>query len=114
MDVSAAQVNSNRLSSKANINLAIEPEYAGTCIFLIVLAAIFRALLTVRFRFDEILSILTHRHEDGNTSEKHPYQGIREPPENRTLPQRPQRWTVSRAITLAGVDVVIAGVSYLL
>lgn len=79
--------------------------YAGTCIFLIILALIFRGLVAVRCNFLYLWarwsrtrhgSILEYEREDEFVKQK----------------QRP--WRVNEAATRAFLDTVLAGVSYLL
>jgi solute carrier family 31 (copper transporter), member 1 len=78
-------------------------QYAGTCIFLIAFAAIFRALVAIRVRFHHIMSALRQHHRAG----------MQYAPPSETKP-RARPWRSSEAITLAAMDVVLAGVSYLL
>jgi solute carrier family 31 (copper transporter), member 1 len=77
--------------------------YAGTCIFLIAFAAIFRVLVAIRVRFHEIMSAVR----------QHYRAGMQYSPPSETKP-RARPWRASEAITLAAMDVVLAGVSYLL
>ncbi|UZP39098.1 hypothetical protein NXS19_006914 [Fusarium pseudograminearum] len=77
-------------------------QYAGVCIFLIAFATIFRMLLALRVNFYSIRDGLKRRrtkgllaaHQIGETG------------------QRP--WRANEAMMLGVIDVVIAGVSYLL
>ncbi|CAI6334208.1 unnamed protein product [Periconia digitata] len=79
-------------------------QYAGTCIFLIIFAAIFRALLAVRINFYDILASVKQRHGD---DEIVLYSG-----DDKRARRRP--WKANEAIILALVDVIIGGMSYLL
>ncbi|KAF1940216.1 hypothetical protein EJ02DRAFT_445664 [Clathrospora elynae] len=79
-------------------------KYAGTCIFLIVFATIFRALLAVRINFIEVLAAVERRHSGGAM---HPYAV-----DSKSTTRRP--WRASEAVITASMDVVIAGVGYLL
>lgn len=76
--------------------------YAGTCIFLIAFAAIFRALLAVRANFYDVLAVVKNRHSRG----QYPYLTDVKP----TV----RRWRAKEAVLLASIDVVLAGVGYLL
>ena len=79
-------------------------QYAGTCVFLIVLATIFRALLAVRLNIIEILAGLERRDTGGGTY----------PSMDATKPVSRRRWRANEAVILASMDVVLAGVGYLL
>ncbi|KAL5382552.1 hypothetical protein DPSP01_006393 [Paraphaeosphaeria sporulosa] len=78
-------------------------QYAGTCIFLIAFAAIFRALIAIRFNFDRFSAKIASTRGDNQahlyTDE---YKGAHRP------------WRANEAVALGAMDVVIAGVSYLL
>ncbi|KIX93600.1 uncharacterized protein Z520_10778 [Fonsecaea multimorphosa CBS 102226] len=78
-------------------------QYAGTCIFLIALAAIFRALLAIRFNFYPMLASFDTRSNGG--VEYEPYH-------NEKSPRRP--WRAREAVMAAFVDVVLVTVGYLL
>jgi hypothetical protein len=78
-------------------------QYAGTCIFLIAFAAIFRALLAVRVNFFEVLAVVKHRRSGGLI---YPYAVDAKP---KTRP-----WRVNEAVMLGSMDVVLAGIGYLL
>jgi len=78
-------------------------QYAGTCIFLIVFAAIFRALLALRFHFYTLLAAADARRNGGLAYE--PYK-------NGKSVRRP--WRAREAALLGFLDVVLAGVGYLL
>lgn len=78
-------------------------QYTGVCIFLIAFAAIFRLLLAFRMNFFEIMAAAKTRRNGGLIE---PY-----PVECKT---RFRPWRVSEAISVAAIDVVLAGVSYLL
>ncbi|TGO65907.1 hypothetical protein BOTNAR_0073g00320 [Botryotinia narcissicola] len=78
-------------------------QYAGTCIFLIAFAAIFRALLAVRVHFYQLLAAVDTRRSGGIVYEPH-----REEKSIR------RQWRAREAILLGLIDVVLAGVGYLL
>ncbi|QPC59756.1 hypothetical protein HYE67_001987 [Fusarium culmorum] len=77
-------------------------QYAGVCIFLIAFATIFRMLLALRINFYSIRDGLRRRRTKGLLAEHQ----IGE------TGQRP--WRANEAMMLGVIDVVIAGVSYLL
>ncbi|KAL6916476.1 hypothetical protein FSHL1_007924 [Fusarium sambucinum] len=77
-------------------------QYAGVCIFLIALTIIFRILLAIHVNFYSIRDGLRQRRTKGLLAE-HPAVEIG---------QRP--WRANEAAMLGAIDVVIAGVSYLL
>lgn len=78
-------------------------KYAGTCIFLIIFAAIFRALLAVRFNlFDIVASVQRHRGDDQIALYATDKRSVIRP------------WRASEALLVASMDVVLAGVGYLL
>ncbi|KAL5118440.1 hypothetical protein ACEQ8H_003616 [Pleosporales sp. CAS-2024a] len=79
-------------------------QYAGTCIFLIIFAAIFRALLAIRLNIIDILSANDHRH--GRVAH---YPDIAA---SKWSARRP--WRANEAVVLASVDVVLSAVGYLL
>jgi copper transporter 1 len=79
-------------------------QYAGTCIFLIVFSTIFRALLAVRINLVEVLAAFERRHTGGGT---HLYVADIKP-----TTRRP--WRAYEAVVSASMDVVLAGVGYLL
>ena len=78
-------------------------QYAGTCIFLIALAATFRALVAARVNLIGILDyfeyggrrIVMASGEEGKTSTVRP-------------------WRAKEAVWLASMDVLLGGVGYLL
>ncbi|KAF1949763.1 hypothetical protein CC80DRAFT_428348 [Byssothecium circinans] len=78
-------------------------QYAGTCIFLIIFATIFRSLLAIRLNFFEILAMVKRRRGDDQmilyNMEKQ--SGLR-------------TWRASEAVMMAFLDVVIAGTGYLI
>ncbi|KAH6993673.1 hypothetical protein EDB82DRAFT_555934 [Fusarium venenatum] len=77
-------------------------QYAGVCIFLVTLTTIFRILLAIRVNVYSIRDGLRQRRTKGLLTE-HPAIEIG---------QRP--WRANEAAMLGAIDVVIAGVSYLL
>lgn len=84
-------------------------QYAGTCIFLILLAVLFRALLAVRVNATNLRAWLTPHHainhheesQDGNSDLK------QAPPIHRP-------WNINEALMRAIMDTVLAGASYLM
>lgn len=78
-------------------------QYAGTCIFLIAFAAIFRALLAVRVRFYDFVTLAKYRQYGGVSSQ---------PLTNAQPISRP--WRANEAVMIAVADVLLAGLSYLL
>ncbi|KAF2641380.1 hypothetical protein P280DRAFT_398372 [Massarina eburnea CBS 473.64] len=78
-------------------------QYAGTCVFLIFFAIIFRALLAIRLNFFDSLAAIKRRRGDDQivlyATEK-------------DSDVRP--WRASEAVMLAFLDVVLAAVGYLL
>ncbi|EAT89512.1 hypothetical protein SNOG_02781 [Parastagonospora nodorum SN15] len=79
-------------------------QYSATCIFLIIFATIFRALLAVRLNIIEILAAFERRQRGAGD---YPYVV-----EAKTAAGRP--WRVREAVLLASLDVVLAGIGYLL
>jgi copper transporter 1 len=79
-------------------------EYAGICIFLIALGTMFRALLAIRVNFFGILAAVKQNR----------YKGLIAPQvgEGKAATVRP--WRADEAVMMATLDVVVAGVSYLL
>jgi copper transporter 1 len=78
-------------------------QYAGTCIFLIAFAAIFRALLAIRINFFEVLAIVKHQSYE---EAKYPYLA-----DAKSI-GRP--WRINEAVLIAFMDVVLAASGYLL
>lgn len=83
-------------------------QYVGSCIFLIVLAAIFRGIVAVRTNFPVLLAIWARRrdtsilrsdYEDGKWI---------------MVPTTGRPWNINEALARAVLDTVLAGVSYLL
>jgi copper transporter 1 len=79
-------------------------QYAGTCIFLIVLAFIFRGLLAFRTR----VPILWDRRSSGE------YQTDAKDLESGSIDRANEPWRVNKALARAILDTILAGVSYLL
>lgn len=78
-------------------------QYAGTCIFLIMFATIFRLLLALRVNICAILAAAEQR------SHKSMIQQYASEAKPRVRP-----WKAGEAVMTAALDVVVAGVSYLL
>jgi copper transporter 1 len=81
-------------------------QYAGTCIFLIVFAVLFRGLLAVRLNIFDVVSAIKLRRSDGFIHQE-AYAFDCKQPTRRT-------WRVNEALMLAALDVLIAGIGYLL
>ena len=81
-----------------------EGQYAGTCIFLIIFAAIFRGLLAIRFRFHEIQARVRYRHNSA----------LRYTPPLAEMKPIVRPWKAREAVLIASIDVILAGASYLL
>ncbi|KAK3074101.1 ubiquitinyl hydrolase 1 [Teratosphaeriaceae sp. CCFEE 6253] len=80
-------------------------QYAGTCIFLIILAAVFRGLLALRCNFTAFWTRWTRRQAR---------QGLRYEGDKGCGGQARRPWRVNEAASRAMLDTVLAGVSYLL
>lgn len=78
--------------------------YAGTCIFLIALAFIFRGLLAIRCRFTELWNRSTGNDFWRNATDL----------ELGAAGQKREPWRINKALTRAILDTILAGVSYLL
>lgn len=79
-------------------------QYAGTCIFLIAFAAIFRALLAARLNIIGILAAFD-RHRTGSSVYSYA---------ETSKVAAPRPWRANEAVILAFMDVFLAGVGYLL
>jgi solute carrier family 31 (copper transporter), member 1 len=79
-------------------------QYAGTCIFLIVLSIIFRGLIAIRCNFQALL-LRGVRHRDTSLLRT-------DDDDDKAAPQKP--WCVNDAALRAVLDTILAGVSYLL
>lgn len=87
-------------------------QYAGTCIFLIVLSVIFRALLVLRCELPALLS-RARRFNDTDILRRASSEGAEEGAlKPADVPRRP--WNINEALLRAVLDTVLAGVSYLL
>lgn len=78
-------------------------QYAGTCIFLIALATIFRAFLALRVHIYPLLNALEKRRNGG--LEYEPYQHGK---------SNKYPWRAREAVLIGLIDVTIAGLAYLL
>ncbi|CAK1365328.1 hypothetical protein CB0940_08915 [Cercospora beticola] len=85
---------------------ASKGQYAGTCIFLIGLAVVFRCLVAVRYRFDALWTGAMRKQDPAILRKKTDAK-----PDARPA-RRP--WRVNEAAARAFLDTVLAGVSYLL
>ncbi|KAI7181472.1 hypothetical protein D0869_09202 [Hortaea werneckii] len=81
-------------------------QYAGTCIFLIVLSFAFRGLVAFRSNLPAVVDWRTYRNESGiiHDERKHYADGCHI--------QRP--WRINEAVVWAVSDTILAGVGYLL
>ncbi|KAF9700234.1 hypothetical protein EKO04_001738 [Ascochyta lentis] len=78
-------------------------DYAGICIFLIALATVFRLLLAFRVNLYAVLAVVKEQRYDGLV-ETHVTEGK----------QAVRPWRADEAVIVAALDVLVAGVSYLL
>ncbi|KAF3072747.1 hypothetical protein CFAM422_004957 [Trichoderma lentiforme] len=78
-------------------------QYAGTCIFLIAFATIFRALLAIRVNFPQVVDAIERRSRHG-----------RIPPYLADSKTTIRPWRANEAVRLAFMDLILAGVGYLL
>lgn len=78
-------------------------QYFGTCLFLIALAVIFRALLSIRLNLFNFLRTVRHERKED------PIYGYGV---NQTSAIRP--WKASEAVWIASMDILVAGIAYLL
>ncbi|KAM0716251.1 hypothetical protein Q7P37_007696 [Cladosporium fusiforme] len=84
-------------------------QYAGTCIFLIILAVIFRALLAVRCNVAGLRAWFSpHRALSHPEEAHHEHDDWKQPPPT----HRP--WNINEALLRAIMDTVLAGASYLM
>jgi copper transporter 1 len=79
-------------------------QYAGTCIFLIFLAAILRALLAARLNIIGILAAFDRQHTGGSIYSR----------AEASKAAAPRPWRANEAVILAFMDFVLAGIGYLL
>ncbi|KAL7798859.1 Ctr copper transporter family domain-containing protein [Trichoderma afarasin] len=78
-------------------------QYAGTCIFLIAFATIFRALLAIRVNFPQVVDAIECRRRHG-----------RIPSHLADSKTTIRPWRANEAVRLAFMDLILAGVGYLL
>lgn len=78
-------------------------QYAGTCIFLIAFAAVFRALLAIRVNFYPLLTAVDTRRDFGLEYEHQRDEKSAQGP-----------WRARDAVLLGLIDLVVAAVGYLL
>jgi hypothetical protein len=83
-------------------------QYAGTCIFLVILPIICRALLVLRCRFPALME-RAHARKHANI--------FSQPPDideckQLQIPQRP--WSINESLLRGVLDTILAGVGYLL
>ena len=81
-------------------------QYAGTCIFLVLLSATFRGIVALRCNFGALWT---------RQSRQAAKQALRHEGEHSDLRTQQRRsWTINEAACSAVLDTVLAGVSYLL
>lgn len=85
-------------------------QYVGTCIFLIVLAAIFRGIIAVRANFNALLVRWSWKRETSILRNDFEATGGK----LRLVAEKGRPWNVNEALARACLDTVLAGVSYLL
>lgn len=78
-------------------------QYAGTCIFLIAFASLFRALVAIRVHFWPLLAEYDKRRFGGVDYDSF-----------RASPSTTRPWRARDAVWVASLDVIIAGAGYLL
>ncbi|KAF2166912.1 hypothetical protein M409DRAFT_66440 [Zasmidium cellare ATCC 36951] len=84
-------------------------QYAGTCIFLIVLAAIFRGIIAIRANFPALAVWWAHRRDTSILRKD-----MQEEMKWNLLPGAKRPWNINEALVRAVLDTILAGVSYLL
>lgn len=84
-------------------------QYVGTCIFLIVLAAIFRGIIALRANFAAILALHAYR-RDTSILRRERDDDVK----LGLLATAKRPWNINEALARAVLDTVLAGVSYLL
>lgn len=85
-------------------------QYVATCIFLIVLAAIFRGIVAVRTNFNVLLMRWQYKRETSILRKDFEATGGKV----RLLAEKGRPWNINEALLRACLDTVLAGVSYLL
>jgi hypothetical protein len=91
-------------------------QYAGTCIFLIVLAVIFRFILALRSNMSAVAAAAARRRETAllvKTAAESSDED-RASREAQHGPRSQARWTLNDALITASIDTTLAGVGYLL
>ena len=84
-------------------------QYVGTCIFLIVLAAIFRGIIALRANFAAILAMYSYRRDTSILRRE-----LDEDVKMGLLATSKRPWSINEALARAVLDTILAGVSYLL
>jgi hypothetical protein len=91
-------------------------QYAGTCIFLIVLAIIFRFILALRSNMSTVAAAAARRRETAllvkTAAESSDDDRVSR--EGQHIPHAKARWTLNDALITASIDTTLAGVGYLL
>jgi copper transporter 1 len=80
-------------------------QYAGTCIFLIVLASVFRGLLALRTRLPMLWDQRSDVERQKDTKDQE---------WGAAADRAKEPWRVNEALARATLDTILAGVSYLL
>jgi hypothetical protein len=86
-------------------------QYAGMCVFLIAFATIFRLLVALRMNFFQFASSFRRSSDRGHLLQPQGVASVEVEEYDKTV-RRP--WNATEAAVLGVVDVIIAGVSYLL
>lgn len=81
-------------------------QYAGTCIFLIVLSLVFRGLVALRSNLPALLDWYAYRKDTGIICEI--------PKQHANGHDNDRPWRINEAVVWAVSDTVLAGVGYLL
>lgn len=89
-------------------------QYAGVCIFLLAFATIFRLLVAVRINLFRILAGLARRQQGAALLSAYNVEATKDGASENHHREVERPWRASDTIMTAFLDVVIAGVSYLL
>lgn len=86
-------------------------QYVGLCIFLVAFATVFRLLVALRMNFYQLLGNSTHKGSQDHLLEAH---STLDTGANGDSIAKKRKWKAKDAAIIGVVDVIIAGVSYLL
>jgi hypothetical protein len=89
-------------------------QYAGTCIFLIVLAIIFRFILALRSNMSAVAAAAVRRRETALLVKTAAESSDEDRASREHGPRSQARWTLNDALITASIDTTLAGVGYLL